>query len=87
MKSRKSKTEYLSYIEETSKHIGKINKVASKATKNARERALNNGNYVTYLDGDKIIKEYPSGRKIIIKTITESSLSVSKDGTIRIPQR
>lgn len=77
----------MSYIEETSKHIGKINKAASKATKKAREKALNNGTYVTYLEGDKIIKEYPSGRKITLKTIAESSISVSKDGTLRIPQR
>ena len=85
MKAKKSKTEYLSYIEETPKQIVKINKVASTATKNARKRALESGTYVTYLDGDKIMNEYPDGRVVVVKTLEESSIPVSKDGAFRIP--
>jgi hypothetical protein len=85
MKSKKSKTEYLSYIEETSKHVSKIHNAASKATTEARKTALSNGIYVTYLRGNEIVKEYPSGRTITISTINDSSIRISKDGTFQVP--
>lgn len=75
----------MSYIEETSKHVGKIHNAASKATTDARKKALNNGIYVTYLRGNEIVKEYPSGRTITISTISDSSIRVSKDGTFQVP--
>lgn len=87
MKKRKSKTEYLSYIEETPKHSPIIGKAASTATNNARRRALNNGLYVTYLDGNKIVREYPDGRKETMKTIQEQSITMSKNGKLQIPER
>lgn len=87
MKAKKSKTEYLSYIEETPKHHGKISSAASIATKNARIRALKNGKYVTYLDGNKIIKEYPNGKKVALKVLDNSHVSITKDGVLRVPKR
>lgn len=87
MKNKKSRTEYLSYIEETKIHLDKLHNVASRATKNARKRALKKGIYVTYLDGNRIVKEYPSGYKTTLKTLQESSIKVLEDGRFEIPER
>ena len=84
---KKRKTQYLSYIEETPKQIGKIQNAASSATIKARKKALKNGNYVTYLKGKKILKEYPDGRIETVKVIQDSGVSIVKDGELRIHKR
>jgi hypothetical protein len=85
MKTKKNRTAYLSYIEETSKHFEMLNNVATNATKDARKSALENGMFVTYLDGNKIMREYPSGHTRTFKTLEESSILVSKNGELQIP--
>ncbi len=87
MKNKKSRTEYLNYIEDTTIHLDKLNNVASRATKNARKRALEKGEYVTYLVGNKIVKEYPSGYITTLKTLQESSIQVLEDGRFEISER
>jgi len=87
MGSRKKKSEYLSYIEETPKQIGRIRDVASRATSEARKRALKRGNYVTYLEGKKIIREYPDGKKVTLKIVQESGIPVDRNGKLRLSKR
>lgn len=60
----KKKTEYLSYLEDTKKYYSKIEGIDSIAVKNAKDKKLD----ITYLKGEDIIKESPSGKTTIIHT-------------------
>jgi hypothetical protein len=63
--ANKRKIEYLSYLEDTKKHHGVIEKVAREAVKKAIANAKEKSVDITYLKGEKIVKESPDG------TITE----------------
>ena len=71
MKNKKKNEEYLSYIEETKKHRKKLKDIVARATRSAGKKAISNNNFITYLDGTRIVREYPDGRKVVIKKITE----------------
>lgn len=64
----KKKTEYLSYLEDTKKYYSKIEGIASIAVKKAIENAKDKKLDITYLKGEDIIKESPSGKTTIIHT-------------------
>ena len=70
--NNKKKSDYLTYIEETRKHHKKLKKTAADATRKARKIAFSHNNYITYLENNQIIKEYPDGRKRVIKRIPNS---------------
>lgn len=58
-----TKTKHLTYIEETRKWHDKINDIAKEASEDAVAASLEEEVEITYLDGDKIIKESPNGQK------------------------
>ncbi len=55
------RAKYLSYIEDTPKHRGKLADIARKATKAAVKEAHAKGLVVTYLKGEDIIQKSPDG--------------------------
>lgn len=61
MKRKKKKTEYLTYIEDTTKHHPRLVRVAQKATKLAIEEALENDIPIMYIRDGQIVREYPDG--------------------------
>jgi hypothetical protein len=65
----KSKTEYLSYIEETPKHRGKLVKAAKAATSKAIREAKSRELDITYTENGNIIREDASGNKEVIGKI------------------
>ena len=73
---KKKKTDYLSYIEETKKHYGKLEKLASDATKKAIQDAKAKDLYITYQEGKKVVREYSDGRKEVIGEVEEPLLKV-----------
>lgn len=83
-KVRKKKSEYLSYIEETSKHIGKLKKVAAKATRDAVTLTQSRDLPITYKKGNIIVREYSNGRKETIGVIQQPSIKVTKGATIQL---
>ncbi|MFN8673694.1 MAG: hypothetical protein U0457_16640 [Candidatus Sericytochromatia bacterium] len=60
------KLKYLNYIEDTKKHHKKLGDIAELATSEAFLNAKQNNIEISYLKGDFVIKETPSGE--IIKT-------------------
>lgn len=66
---RKSRTSYLSYIEETPKHFNKLQRVAKSATLAAIKRAKNRNLTVTYLEDGWIVREAATGKKEKVKRI------------------
>lgn len=69
----------------TSLPVDKIRNVAAAATRNARLSALKRGNYVTFLSGNKILREYPDGRVETIQVLQEPVVSTKNNGELRIP--
>ncbi len=55
------RAKYLSYIEDTPKHHGKLDAIAKKATKAAVEEAHAQDLAVTYLKGESIVQEHADG--------------------------
>lgn len=85
MKSvRKKSSEYLSYIEETRKHIGQLKNVAAEATSKAAILTQSKNLPITYKEGNFIIREYSDGKKEKIGTISQPSLKVKKGGTFQL---
>ena len=84
---RKKRTAYLSYIEETRKHLTALQKVAAEATRKAIRLAKSKNLFITYKDGDKIVREYKNGDKEIIGVITEPSISVEIGKKIFLSER
>ena len=74
--ARKKRTEYLSYIEETRKHLTTLQKVASQATRKAIRLAKSKNLFITYQEGNNIIREYKNGGKEVIGIITEPPIDV-----------
>ena len=74
---RKSRTSYLSYIEETPKHFDMLQRVAKAATIAAIKRAKKKNLSITYLEDNWIIRESADGRKERIKHITTLSRNVN----------
>ncbi len=66
---KKKKTDYLSYIEDTKKHHGKIEALAISGVNKAIKIAKDNNFDITYLKGENIVKESSSGKITIIDTV------------------
>lgn len=60
--SESKKTKYLSYIEETRKHLPKLIKIVGEATSSAIEESLEDDVPVVYIEDGVIKKKYPDGR-------------------------
>ena len=73
----KKKTEYLTYIEDTRKQHDKIQDVATKASKKALRKARKEAVSVTYLVGEEIIKEEPTGEKEVVGTYENNRRKVT----------
>ena len=85
MKRRKSKTEYLSYIEETKKHLGVIEEVAKESSLDAIDDSLNNGVPVTYMEGETIVQVQKSGEQKKLKDLKlrQRKVSIGETTTIQ----
>ncbi len=81
---RKSKTKYLTYIEDTPKHIGVLSKIVGKAGKVAVASAKKSQLSVTYVDGKNIVKETASGKKTVIGTVAEPRRKVKKGEQLQL---
>jgi hypothetical protein len=73
----RSRTSYLSYIEETPKHFDKLQRVAKSATFAAIKRAKNSNLSITYLEDGWIVRERANGEKIKVKHIKSLSKKVN----------
>lgn len=67
----KSRTNYLTYIEETPKHRGKLVKAAQVATSKAIREAKSKNLSITYAEGENIIREDAEGNRNIIGSIEQ----------------
>lgn len=72
---RRSRTSYLSYIEETPKQYVQLEKVARQATRLAVATARKRKITVTYLEDGWVIRENPDGEKQRLVKIDKSSTS------------
>ncbi|GEM_PF-1971472 len=72
MSTKKKKTDYLTYIEDTPKHRPRLIKLAEAASRKAIKEAKANDVAITYFDGESIICEQPDGSKEVIDKVGES---------------
>lgn len=70
---KRSKTKYLSYIEETPKHYGELRTLARNATLKAVTNAKSRNLSVTYLKDGWVISEDAKGNQIRISEVEKSS--------------
>lgn len=73
----RSRTSYLSYIEETPKHFNQLQRVARTATIAAIRRAKKKNLSITYLEDGWIIREDAEGKKFKIKAVTNKFRKVN----------
>ena len=76
MSQRKKKTDYLSYIEDTKKHYPKLEKIASDATRRAIGAAKAQDLFITYQEGEQIVREHRDGTREVIGQVTKPILKV-----------
>ncbi|MCF8462161.1 MAG: hypothetical protein K9G46_15675 [Flavobacteriales bacterium] len=74
MLSKKKRTDYLTYIEETPIHWDKLDKLAKVASREAVKESKSQNVAITYLENEKIIREYPNGRKEVIGEVAEPEM-------------
>ena len=84
----KKKTEYFSYLEDTKKHHGEIANLAvngvKEAVKNAKSQNLN----ITYLKGNQIVVESPTGKVVkVIETVETSRRRVEVGSKDKLSKR
>ncbi len=81
------KTKYLSYLEETRKHHGLIEEEAKTAVKKAIEESHNEGVAVTFLEGEKIVKVGPKGKKSEVGTVVNNRRKVKVGDKAKISKK
>lgn len=72
----RSKKTYLSYIEETPKHYPLLKKVVAKGVRESVAASKDQGLYITYREGDRILREYPDGKKEVIGNLENEDIRV-----------
>jgi hypothetical protein len=75
---------YLSYIEDSIKHKSLLAQTAIDAIKLAIDAAKSNNLNITYLEGNKIIKESADGRIEVIGSIQNLPLKVKVGDSIEL---
>jgi len=78
------KVKYLSYIEDSLKHKNLLVKTAKTATLAAIKFAKKNNLYVTYQEGNKIIKEFVDGSKEVIGIVENPPKRVKVGESIKL---
>lgn len=71
-----TKKKYLTYLEDTRKHHLVIEKVAKSSTKKAIAASHRKSVPVTFMEGEKIVKVGPKGKKSIVGTIKNNRRKV-----------
>jgi hypothetical protein len=84
---KKARKITLAQIEDRKGEKTEIIKLAKKATQNAVKAAKAKKVPVTYADGDKIVKEFSSGKKKIIGKIKPSSKAYKKGDRFSLSAR
>jgi hypothetical protein len=82
---RKSRTNYLSYIEETPKQLHKLQEVAKAAAKAAIRRAKGKRLAVTYVEDGWIVREEYDGRTIRLKKLNAIPIKVTAGERFLLP--
>jgi len=82
---RKSRTNYLSYIEETPKQLHKLQEVAKAAARAAIRRAKGRQLAVTYLEDGWIVREEHDGTRTRIKKVNAIPLKVTAGERFHLP--
>ncbi len=72
----KPRKTYLSYIEETPKHYSILKRVAADGVRRSVANSKEKGLYITYREGDAIVREYPDGRKEVIENLENNDIQV-----------
>ncbi|MFN8576371.1 MAG: hypothetical protein U0354_05900 [Candidatus Sericytochromatia bacterium] len=84
----KKKTDYFSYLEDTKKHHGKIAHLAVTGVKKAVSNAKNLNIDVTYLKGNAIIVESPTGDVVrVIETNVDTGRKVQVGTKVKLSKR
>ncbi len=78
------KTKRLSYIEDTIKHRSILINTVKTAARKAIIRAKGENLFITYRDGDQIIREYGDGKKEVIGKIDSVPLKVKVGESIKL---
>lgn len=71
-----TKKKYLTYLEETKKHHSVIEKVVESSTKKAIEHSHSKSVPVTFLEGERIVKVGPEGKKTVVGTVKNNRRKV-----------
>lgn len=82
-----NKTQYLTYIEETPKHHDLLKKIVKRSGESARKKSKSYNVSITYLEGQKIIKQDSEGNKIILKNIEQTPKTVKVGTKIELQKR
>ena len=71
-----NKKKYLTYLEETRKHHSEIEKVAKTSTRKAIAASHEKSVAVTFMEGEKIVKVGPKGKKSVVGTVKNNRRKV-----------
>jgi hypothetical protein len=87
MALRTSRTNKLSYIEETPKHRMKLRNVARASVRKKIQSAQAKGLFITYTRGSQIVREYPNGEILVIGHLNTQPIKVERGGKYTLPAR
>lgn len=82
-----TKKKYLTYLEETRKHHLVIEGVAKSSTRKAIAASHRESVPVTFMEGDKIVKVGPNGKKSIVGTVNNNRRKVKVGAKTRISKK
>jgi len=79
-----TKKKYLAYLEDTRKHHSIIDKVVKSSTKKAIEDSHRKSVPVTFMEGEKIVKVGPKGKRSIVGSVKNNRRKVKVGAKTRI---
>ncbi len=82
-----AKKKYLSYIEDTKKHHHLIEKAAEISTKKAIAISHSKSVPVTFMEGEKIVKVGPKGKRSVVGSIKNDRRKVTVGAKTRISKK
>jgi predicted metalloprotease len=78
--TKRARKDQLNYIEDTFSQLGRLEKVAQRASSDAIKKAKRHKRSITYLEKGWIVTETPNGRKLRIKELNQSKLQTRPAG-------
>ena len=82
-----TKKKYLTYLEDTRKHHAVIEEVAKSSAKKAIAASHRKSVPVTFMEGEKIIKVGPKGKKSTVGTVRNNRIKVKVGAKAKISKK